>query len=235
MISVVMLSWKRPYNVYKIVRQLKKNKCIDDIIIWNNNPKEKLSCLNSIKDVTVVRANRDCGMNARFYACLMAKNETIYQQDDDLIVSNTGIGKLYREFKKDPYVIHGIWGRNPSDQYLYVSTNIYSKAEIILGRAAMFHKGFIIEAFRKMSMIHNKIVHLLSKVGGDVFFSYAVMSIAKRKNRVHKFCKYVTELPAPHAIWERPHHWINRTIIMRECRRAFGIGTEANTQKQKTA
>jgi len=153
----------------------------------------------------------------------MAKNDTIFQQDDDLIVSNTGIEKLYREFEKDSHVIHGIWGRNPIEQSIYRPNDIFSKVEIIIGRTAMFQKRYIIEAFRKMPMIVEPISNLLSRVGGDIFFSYVVLSIAKRENMAHNFIECVTELPQKHGINQRPRHLIYRGIIMRECRRAFGI------------
>ncbi len=53
-ISVVMLSYKRPENVSTIVNELKKNKLIGEIIVWNNNPEEPLSFQRSIENVKVI-------------------------------------------------------------------------------------------------------------------------------------------------------------------------------------
>lgn len=219
-----MLSWKRPENVAKIIPELRKNELIDDIIVWNNNPDEKLSFLKSIEGVTVITPVADLGMNTRWYAAgVLTKHDTIYMQDDDLIVSNGAIKNLHSEWKKDPEVIHGIWGRSCKFNRYWAITNAYPEAEMILPRSVIFHKKYTRKFFKKIATFEKDMLELAKKGMEDICFSYLVMSETGRKNRTHKFFKEVEELPSHHSIKKRPKHWANRTRMMRYCRKEFGI------------
>jgi len=218
-----MLSWKRPENVYKIVPELRKNEAIDDIIVWNNNPDEKLSFLKSIERVTVITPAADLGMNARWYASLLTKHDTIYMQDDDLIVSNSAIKNLHSEWKKDPEVVHGIWGRSCKFNRYWAITSAYPEAEMVMTRSVIFHKKYVRSFFKRIATFKEDMLELIKKGMEDICFSYFVMSETGRKNKTHRLFREIEELPNPHSIKKRPKHWTNRTRMMRYCRKEFGI------------
>ena len=77
-ISAVIVSWKRPEEVGKIVENLHQYDFIDEIIIAVNKPDDNKKCYK------------------RWLTALRAKNDTIYAQDDDCLVQN--LDKLYKEY-----------------------------------------------------------------------------------------------------------------------------------------
>lgn len=82
MASAVILNWKRPHNIPKIVENLLKQPMIDEILIADNSKGQNLICAR------------------RFTMAAQAKNEIIYTQDDDCMVND--IPKLAAEFSDDP-------------------------------------------------------------------------------------------------------------------------------------
>lgn len=79
-VTAVIVSWKRPEEVGKIVENLHQYPFIDEILIALNRPDDNKKCYN------------------RWLTALKAKNETIYAQDDDCIVGN--IQEMYDEYDR---------------------------------------------------------------------------------------------------------------------------------------
>jgi len=227
MISAVMLSWKRPDNVYKIVGELKKISIIDDIVIWNNNPEEKLLPLDSIPDVRVIRPNYNFGMNVRWHASLLAKHPTIYMQDDDIIVSESGINTLYEMWKRDPNIICGAYGRNPRLNS-YNLINIYPKAEMILTSCMIFKREYANTVLALLANTNRDMYDRINSNGEDIFFSYVVMSLTRKRNQAIDISDAIECLPAPHALYAKTGHVDQRTAVMTYCRKRFHIHTAAD-------
>jgi hypothetical protein len=223
-ISAVMLSYKRPENVYKIVNQLKKNKLIGEIIVWNNNPDEQLSFLQPTEKVKVIKPNVYVGMNARWLACSQAKYDVVFMQDDDLMVSSDTIRTLYKEWKKDPEIIHGISGRKLNKNFEYVIKRVYGEVEMLVTRAILFDKKYAIDVLKELSCVSKELSSTVKKNGEDIFLSYFVMSRTHRKNKAYNLFDRITELPDSHAILFRHGHLESRTRVARLCKKEFGIG-----------
>lgn len=83
--TAVIVSWKRPEEVGKIVAELHQYDFIDEIIIAINKPNDNMMCYR------------------RWLTALRAINDTIYTQDDDCIVQN--LQELYNEYTGKEMVI----------------------------------------------------------------------------------------------------------------------------------
>jgi hypothetical protein len=70
-VSAVLLNWKRPAELTKVVEHLTTTGIVDEVIVWNNAVGDNIEAWGRY-------------VGAKDYA----KNEIIYLQDDDCIVSN---------------------------------------------------------------------------------------------------------------------------------------------------
>ncbi len=82
-LSAVLLNWRRPYNLPKIVESLRTTKLFSETIIWDNS-----GTLEPIDGTTIIRSERNLGTYGRRLAAHHAKNDVVYAQDDDHVVEN---------------------------------------------------------------------------------------------------------------------------------------------------
>jgi len=54
MITSVLLNWKRPENVERIVRYLDKHSLIDEILVWDESPDQRFQNLSKCPKVRVI-------------------------------------------------------------------------------------------------------------------------------------------------------------------------------------
>ncbi len=136
-VSACLLSWKRPQNLPVIVRALRSVPCIDEILIWNNNPAVKLD----IQDdrTRVIESAKNVSCYGRFLCAAEARHPVVYVQDDDAL--NHDIAGLYREFLDHPTgVTHALaathWGQR--------NRHVYGDAQAaLLGWGAFFRKEWL--------------------------------------------------------------------------------------------
>ena len=81
-ITAILLSWKRPWNLPEIIQSLHVYDFIKEIIVWNNGDRLKLD------GAKVINSPVNVYTYGRFLAAQHARHETIYTQDDDVIVHN---------------------------------------------------------------------------------------------------------------------------------------------------
>lgn len=201
MITGVLLNWKRPNNVRRILASWRAGGVVTAAIVFSNN--------GPVKDgwATVIQANRDCGLYSRFAAALLAKTNCVLWQDDDLLLPTMTLHKLSCEYLTYPDVLHGVFGRAPGKDGGYSGTNARGLVPVVLTRVVMGHRRHAVNFFRYADQWAT--VQLDGAPGGlphdDILFSYgAVHTNHGRLNRVHALP--VEELPAPHAIHAR-HGW----------------------------
>jgi len=115
-VTACLITWKRQYNIPRIVEHLLKFDFISEILIHDNSKQENTMTY------------------ARHELAKKASNETIYVQDDDCI--NHDLEKLYQAYLASPeMVVHaGI------DDYIKViPENIYGNQQMaLLGWGAFF-------------------------------------------------------------------------------------------------
>ena len=97
-VSACLVSWKRPHNLPMIVQALRRVACIDEILIWNNNPEIKLEFPQP--NTRVIESGENLSCYGRFKCAAQARNPVVYVQDDDAL--NHDIAGLYGHFLRDP-------------------------------------------------------------------------------------------------------------------------------------
>lgn len=216
MITGVLLNWKRPQNVRRIVAGWRASGIVNEAIVWNNNAAAPLAPLPEAK---VINAAQDLGLYTRFAAACLARSPCILIQDDDLELPPASLAALYAAWQADPDVLHGVFGRAPKRDGSY-ARNIQGNADapVILTRVLLAHRRYVADFF-DVAPEFDAIQREGKPVGNgeDILFSYTAMRYTGRLNRVHRLP--VTELPAPHSIHGRnwSAHLKHRTRLLRAC------------------
>lgn len=214
-LSAVILNWKRPENVRLIVDSLKQLELIDDVIVWNNNP----AAVFEQRDAKIVNASHDFGLYTRFAAVCLARHEAVLIQDDDLLLPQETVERLFETWHGNPATLHGIFGRAPRRDGSYGRRISKSgRAPIVLTRALITKRVYGADFFRyctQFADLQQKGNPLGN--GEDIIFSYVVMHESGKLNHIHRFP--FTELPSPYAIHDRnwQEHRSHRTLIMEAC------------------
>ena len=73
-ITAVMLNWKRPENVARIVAGWRESGLVDEAIVWNNNPDAPLTLDGWAR---VINTSHNHGLYARFVAACLARNDCV--------------------------------------------------------------------------------------------------------------------------------------------------------------
>jgi hypothetical protein len=84
-VTAILVSWKRPEELSEVIKNLHQYDFIDEIIVEINRPNDNKYCYR------------------RWLASTRAKNDTIYVQDDDCIISN--LKQLYEAYTASQCVI----------------------------------------------------------------------------------------------------------------------------------
>ena len=160
--SVCLLSWKRPQNLQVIVDSLHDYAFVDEILVWNNNAKVKL-VLHGHK-VRILTSHQNMVCYGRYLCAKEARNDTIYVQDDDVIVRN--VLTLYHNFLVDDSCItHAL-----SERHFHRRERaIYADGHVaLLGWGAFFQKAWlgVLDLYLKTNG-----VDALLKREADKFFS----------------------------------------------------------------
>lgn len=226
MISAVILNWKRPANVARIVEGWQSSGLVNDPIVWNNNPDSTIKFCST----RVVNTCQDWGLYTRFAAGLLARNDCILWQDDDLELPVESLTRLIDAWKAEPSRVHGVFGRGPRLDGSYAQDfRGNHEVPVVLTRALVASKQNAVNFFQHL----RRFEHLQRDTkplgnGEDIIFSYVAMKESGVPNRVHNVA--VKELPAPHAIHARAGHFGHRTKLMRACE-AWVYGDEIEQEQ----
>jgi hypothetical protein len=217
MITGVMLSWKRPDNVQKILDGWAKDPLIDEAIIWNNNPDIVLPQHPWAK---IINAQQDLGLYTRFLAAQLASNDCILIHDDDLYLPPESVAHLYAAWQEEPNCLHGRYGRKPTRNNGYaIAIEKDGRAPIMLTRAVMTHKQWpplfflVAPQFEELQRAGKPYGN-----GEDIIFSYAIRQ--QNGNKLHYVHKVpVQKLPAPYGIHhvQQQNHVAHRSRVVRAC------------------
>ncbi len=109
-ISVLILSYNRPYNLKKSLPILNKYKIIDEIIVLHGNPKYYQNFNNNkVINVKDYENNKIYGGARRWMAMKYLKNDVIMILDDDLYPSEKFVNDSYNTLMKN-YSKNTIYG-----------------------------------------------------------------------------------------------------------------------------
>jgi hypothetical protein len=199
-ISAVLLSWRRPENLPQIVRELRKNPLIKEVLVWNNNPQIALKSDEAI----IINSAHNFLPLARYCLVPLTKHPLIWFQDDDLLISAEKLDAIVSAYSAGPNCIYGCRGRNLI-QGRYGRAIAYGECDIILGQSMLFHKKLFYEVAPTF--------HALGSIerGDDIAFSL----LCRRKH----FAVNVEPLVDlgehdEHALWRQPGHFSVRQHIV---------------------
>jgi len=180
-VTGVILNWKRPTNVARILSTWQASGIVTEANVWNNNPAETFR-----HDwASVVNASRDMGLYTRFAAACLASHECVLIQDDDLELPAESLRALVDAWHHDPDIIHGVFGRAPKPDGSY-ARNIGGDAQspIVLTRVLVAHRRYASRFFQVASALAD--VQREGKPDGngeDIIFSYVARGESGRLNR----------------------------------------------------
>lgn len=210
MLTAVILNWRRPDNVRRIVASYDRS-VVSNVLVWDNaNTREEFGC-------PTVRSD-DLGLYTRFALGLLAPTEGVLIQDDDIELGRETVQALEHVWSRDRTILHGLFGRRPKPDGSYAIDHDMrnGEVEVVLTRALVVSKKLLAAFFlylpdfdevQRDSRPHGN--------GEDIILSYVAMRESCSANRTYHFNK--RELPAPHAIHARSGHGSHRTRLMRFC------------------
>jgi len=156
--SAVVLSYRRPRNVERIVAGLLKHRFVDDVVVWHNGEYES---------PTIPMGGR-CMMFAsgvnkyvygRFLALRFCRHDTVLTVDDDYLVRNWP--EMLAEHLNHPEVVTA--GLTPGHYNADRSNRWGSCHEVLLGFGSVFNRRMVDPALQRYIDVHGHDKVLLRK------------------------------------------------------------------------
>lgn len=221
--TLVMLNWKRPSNVYELISLYLEMDFFDEIIVWNNGY-EPISL-----PVCVINPNQDLGMNTRWYAGAIASTECIFYLDDDLFLEKENLELLFRAWEQEPAILHGFFGRRPTDknEYAKIVNYVENSVEMIITKTTVTHRNNVLQMLYDIQR-YNVTSCYKKNHQEDIFFSYCTRN--KNGGKLHAVHKPAISIEKENsedefAICNRKEHFAERTKAMRLCQDMYGLDT----------
>ncbi|MGP8238180.1 MAG: hypothetical protein ACLQVW_22605 [Limisphaerales bacterium] len=215
--SVLLLNWKRPENVVKILDHERNFDSVGEILVFNNNSDVAFEYAGA--KVKVLNASCDLGLRTRWILAALAKHEFLIFQDDDMLLQEDVIEEFIRQLSIDPERIYSLHGRNPDEEGRYVCTQAVGEAEIALTRAAAIHKSVVPIILSDESRFQKNGFKLPPANGEDIFLSYCLTAHFGKRHQILDL-PYV-QLSSQYALNAKASHLVERTKVTRLCQRFF--------------
>ena len=215
--SLLLLNWKRPANLTRILAAEADYPRLAETLVFNNNAAEPFCYMHP--KVRVLNASADFGLRSRWVLGALASSECLIFQDDDILLPASTISAFIDEVGRDPQRVYSLHGRNPSPQGTYKAQMAGGEVEIALTRAAAIHRAIIPLIFQSETAFREAGFAIPVDNGEDIFLSYCVFSHFGKRHRVLRLP--FVDLPSPHALSSRPEHLRKRTRLVRECKLFF--------------
>ncbi len=195
-ITAILLSWRRAHNLPRIINELALSPRVAEIMLWNNNPEVRLD----FPGVTVINSPRNFLCFARYSLVPLAAHDTIWFQDDDLLIRSDQLEAVYSAYEADPGRIYGIKGRKIVNG-LYSADDVYGECDIVLGQAMLFHRRLLQHAFAPLGSLPPEVTE------DDIIFSLASgrRPFAVDVSPIEDLGSHDDE-----ALWRQPGHFERR-------------------------
>jgi Glycosyl transferase family 64 domain len=215
--SLLLLNWKRPANVSRILAVEQSYRQVAEILVFNNNGAEPFH--HAHPKVKILNASVDCGLRARWLLAVLAQSDCLIFQDDDILLPESTISGFINEVRRDRQRVYGLHGRNPGPDGRYSTAAAYGEVEIVLTRAAAIHRTLVSSILASEQAFREAGFAIPAINGEDIFLSYCIFAQLGKKHRVLRLP--FADLPSLHGLSARPEHVKERTQIVRQCKRFF--------------
>jgi len=209
-ITAILVSYRRQSVLPRIFESLRATAGVTEIIVWNNNDEAPL---RSEDGIVVINASRNFRAYARYAAALLAANDRILFQDDDVVIEPAVLEHLDGELQADPRRIYGIIGRNLEDGR-YTGTAATGEVDIVLGQCMLFARELLASVYGDMLRLSPM------ARGDDIAFSLLT--------GVKHICRYsprtLLATQNEDALWKDPDHFrlrqemVDRVLALRHGR-----------------
>jgi hypothetical protein len=220
MISLLLNTKNRYSNLYEILKVEVDYKIVSEIIVFNNGDED----INfKHPKVRIVKANFDVGLRSRWILGVLARQNCLAVQDDDLIVDETIFDILHSNYLFDFDKLYGIYGRNIDVLGTYSTDNhVVGEADILLTRFACFDKSLIPYLIESEEFIlPYRYPSALEFPYDDILLSYTATKVYNKKPYIVKIAelnKLIKELPDDNGLHKTPGFMEKRKSIISVCR-----------------
>lgn len=238
--SVVLMCWNMPKNIESIIKRYNEYSCIEDIIVWNNNPDIFVSNLGLSK-VKTINCDCDFGLNTRFICALLLSQRCVIVHDDDLIASEANVKNLIHHFEQDYTRVYTYEGRNLiNENYTYEqegrveNVKEATEATIALTRLTCFDRLYAAEYCKLSDVVFYDTS--LNLNGEDIVLSYITSHMSGKKPLVLPLPdpKGYEHLPEnPYKISTRSNHLERRNDLANRCEILFPTPRYPELDKNK--
>jgi hypothetical protein len=219
--SLLLLNWKRPENLTRILAAEVGYGKVAEILVFNNNASAAFQYAHP--KVKVLNASTDFGLRARWILAALAKSECLIFQDDDILIPESTVRAFIDEVASDKCRAYSLHGRNPGPKGDYRADTAVGEVEIILTRAAAIHATLVPLVFQSELAFREAGFTIPVNNGEDIFLSFCISAHFGRKHKVLRLP--YADLPSPHALSARPGHIKERTCLVRQCKVFFSERT----------
>ena len=200
----IALSWRRPENLPKVVKGLRRQSYIDDIMIFHNHPSDRRidGCINIVSD-------HNFGCAVRHQLALLMDYDTFVFTDDDLMLTEDLAPRLVPVIEAHgQQSVIGLYGHMLDIEHPRAA---YSSGRTVTAEGVMpvdLVKG-------RFHVLSRAVLQAISGPGlntpallaeDDIRVNVAVQWVFDEPSYLVPAFG-VKELPAPHARWRRAHHF----------------------------
>ena len=212
-ITAIVLNYNRPHNIPKLVKKLKKNKAINEIIISHGKKETEILIDDPIVVNETEVGNKYFSAN-RFEIANMAKNDYIMFIDDDIYPSNSWMKKVINKIKTDGLIS---WQNLYSPYPRLCNNNMYKFSQfglnynIVLTKLAIIRKDRAIRIWEKIKETKYLDEILNNKGNGeDIVFSTFVRLFGGKNVYVSG---KIYELDGDNGYSSMSSHYLKRDIL----------------------
>jgi len=224
-LSAIVLSYKRPRNIDKILSSLALCEFVDEIIVSNNNPELRMEDYLSVADprIRVINQPERRFASVRLELSLAAGSEYILAIDDDIFLQPEQVRQLFEILLDNPAVVHGVGGQVYSPD-LADMKQIHSRERPVEALIWLFaytrkHAREYFEILRAIGVDNRRL-----DSSEDVPLSFAGENYA-RIHDLGPISRCPTDNRKGIATWRNPGFGENRTALVRQMRELRGFNS----------
>jgi hypothetical protein len=223
-LSVVIMNWARPANVVRFVGQYARHPRVGEVIVWDPSRDHPLNATGlhhlSGAPIRYIRSDYDFGLYPRYLMGAASHESGVLIVDDDIELAPGTINVLHDEYLKDPRLVHGIIGRQPTEDGSYTGETFHGAVEIVLTRTLIASPWLCGRAAAWGTRHVRDLPGTPRGNGEDILLSYTAIAESGQRNRAYKLAYTNHGYDDDNAISVRVKgHGEHRTAMVKWCRK----------------